>query len=90
MSVNFRGMVVCEVLVSFTHTTEVMCVMPLVAAEVGCASLCTTCRSQTASTKNTHLINFIHQRASHCLTLADSAGNEEKHLQKEAHAKISV
>lgn len=48
---------------------EMISIVPLVAAEVGCISLCVTCRSQIASTENMHLMNFIHQQASHCLSL---------------------
>lgn len=59
-----EGVIVCEVLVSLTHTTEVISIMPLVAAGVGCVSLRITCRSQTANAKNEHLMNFIHQQAS--------------------------
>lgn len=48
---------------------EMISIVPLVAAEVGCISLCVTCRSQIASTENMHLMNFFHQQASHCLSL---------------------
>jgi len=63
-----EGVIVCQVLVSLTHTT-VISIMPLDAAEVGCVSPCVACRSQATNTKNAHLMNFIHQQASRCLGL---------------------
>lgn len=42
---------------------EMISIVPLVAAEVGRNSLCVTYRSQSASTENMHLMNFIHQQA---------------------------